>query len=749
MAELGVRLGPLLKQLRMAAGLTQEELAERSGISARTVSDLERGVRHAVYADTARRLATALALEATARQQFDAVARGRPVRAGRPPGGALPIPPTPLLGRTGELDAVIAALDTPGLRLLTLTGPGGIGKTRLALEVAERLQGSFPDGVYFVSLAEVGNPDMVTPAIAKALGVPETGEGIPVLIEQWLADSQVLILLDTFEHLLPAALLVSSLLARAPESKFLVTSRRRLHLRGEHEFPMAPLDLPAAAALFTDRAGPFTDDPDLVLEICRRLDCLPLAIELAAARVKHLPLAALAGQLSDRLALLTEGPVDLPLRQRAIRETVAWSHELLTTPEHELFRRLAVFSGGWTLASASAVCGVGDPLAVVSGLVDQSLVRLEGTEAEARYDMLDVVREYATERLREAGESESSARRHALYHLELAEEGELNLVGAGQEEWSRTLDLERGNLRRSLAWALDETDNAPALRFTIALWRYWRHTGQFAEGRRWSEAALARPGSAPPSLRAKALWATAFLAYPQGDYRRMAELGGECLEAARKGGDAMDLRNALTVVGQVAMCQGRYHDALEPLRESLEICRRLGLSWQLGTSHLNLGNALLHSGRPAEAATLYREGLAIYRELGDETFAARITNTIAHAQLAQNDIEGADGLAREALVGFAKQRDRIGVAEALDTLAAVAAARADPQRAATLDGAANGIQATIASQPAPFERAISRRFIEASQAGAGAAGWRSAWEAGRELTLEAAVDLAFGRSRLT
>jgi tetratricopeptide (TPR) repeat protein len=383
-----------------------------------------------------------------------------------------------------------------------------------------------------------------------------------------------------------------------------------------------------------------------------------------------------------------------------------------------------------------------EPLAVISGLIEQSLVRLIGRGLEARYVWLDVIQEYGAERLLEAGESDSTVQRHAAYHLKLAEEAESKLVGARQEEWHRRLDAERGNLRRAIAWALQQTDNVFALRFTVALWRYWRYSGEFAEGRRWSEAALAMPGAAPASLRAKALWGTAFLVYPQGDYERMAELAPECLEMARQGGDPMDLRNALTVIGQLAMCESRYADAMEPLRESLDICRRLGLSWQLGTSHLNFGNALLHSGHPGEAERIYRDGLEVYRKLGDATFAARITNAIAHAALAEDDVERADALARDALTGFAKQRERIGVAEALDTLAAVAAARADSERAARLDGASESIHETIASRPAPFERAISGRFINASRVAMDASRWRSAWEAGHDLSLEEAIDYA-------
>ena len=742
--RVGHQLGPLLKQLRSTARLTQEELAERSGISSRTISDLERGLRSHVYPHTARQLSAALGLEEGPRRRFEAVAAGRTGVEPEVPSGTLAIPPTPLLGRADEVAKIVALLQQPGVRLLTLTGSGGIGKTRLALEVAAQQELSFSDGIFFVDLGDIHDPELVAPAIAKAFGVVEVGDGIPFLIERWLAGRQVLLLLDTFEHLLPAALLVASMMVHAPASKFLVTSRRRLNVRGEHEVQVPPLDLSSAAALFEARSGARRHDSGLVLEICRQLDGLPLAIELAAARAKHVALPARATQLNNRLGLLTGGPVDMPLRQQAIRETVAWSHDLLNQPERAAFRRLAVFSGGWTLASAAAVCDTPDPLGVISGLIEQSLIKLTGDGVEARYDMLDVIQEYAAERLHEAAEAESTAQRHALYHLELAEEAETNLVGARQEQWFRRLDAERGNLRRAMTWALQQTDNGPALRFTVAVWRYWRHSSEFAEGRRWSEAALAMPGAAPASLRAKALWGTAFLAFPQGDYRRMAELAAECLQMARQSAEPMDLRNALTVIGKVATCEDRFHDALEPLRQSLEISRRLGPSWQLGTSYLNFGDALLHSGHVAEAERTYRAGLRIYEELGDVTFAARMKNAIAHVALARNDVDSADSLAREALKASAMQRERNGVAAALDTMAAVAATRAQSERAARLDGAAASIQETIASRPAPYERAITGRLIKATQAAAESDRWRTDWEAGHDMSLEEAIDYALG-----
>jgi predicted ATPase len=547
----------------------------------------------------------------------------------------------------------------------------------------------------------------------------------------------------------------------------LVTSRSALRLRGEHEFPVPPLELPSetstvspddiarwpATALFWERAQAVMPDlaldagnATLVADICRKLDGLPLAIELAAARVKHLPLAAVRDQLEHRLHLLVGGPLDLPLRQRAIRDTVAWSHDLLGDEELRLFRRLSVFSGGWDLAAVESVCGppaeVGEALDSVSALVDQSLVVLDRNHDSARYRMLDVVRDYAAQELLTASEAEEIERRHALHYLALSEEAGPNLVRAGHQEWFERLEVERGNLRRAMAWAIRRGETELALRYAVALWRYWRQLGEFVEGRRWSEAAVGMQGEAPPSLRSKAVGAAAALAYPQGDYERMAELASEQLDLARQSGDPMDVRDALTVEGMVAQGRGRYGEAVERFRECLAICRPLGLSWQLATSHLNLGTALVLSGSPEEAEATLEEGLEMYRQLGDDIFAARMINGIAYAALTRDDIDRADELARTALAAFADQAERQGVAQGLENLAAVAAARGDANRAATLWGAAAAVRDTIAARAAPFELAITGPFLERIQEAADEELWRDAWEAGIAMAADAAVAYA-------
>jgi len=764
-------LGPTLKRLRRAAGMTQEELAERAGISARTVSDVERGLRTLVHQDTARRLISALGLSEEQRQRFEMLARGDSgAHAQTAATAGLPTVLTPFLGRSEELDAIHAALLGGGVRLLTLTGPGGIGKTRLALEAARRSESSWPDGVYFISLGELKDASLVAPEIAKAVGAVESEPALQEVLIRRFNGKRALIVLDTFEHLTAAAPLVYGLVLGCPSSAFLVTSRSALRLRGEQEFPVPPLESPPeitgsdlledarrwpATALFWDRVravrpGMAFDRTNalLVAEICRRLDGLPLAIELAAARVKHLPLGAIRDQLDHRLELLVGGPLDLPMRQRAIRDTVAWSHDLLDDRARTLLRRLSVFAGGWALADIVDVCGpateIGGALDGVSALVDQSLVVIDRKGSEGRFDMLDVVREFAAHRLIEAGESEEVARRHALHYLYMAEEAEPRLVRAGHALWFQRLAAERGNFRVGMAWAFDHGETMVALRYGVALWRYWRHFGEFAEGRRWLDTALAVKGYAPASLRAKALWAAGALAFPQGDHERMAVLASEAYELALESEDRMDLRNALTSKGLVAMVRAQYQEALPSLREAVVICESLGLSWQLGTSYLNLGTALLHAGFGEEAVLPLQAALRVYRELGDDVFAARTNNAMAHAALARGNIEEAGRLARDALSSAAEQGERQGIGDGLQALAAVAAARSDPERAARLAGAASAVREMIAARPGPFDVAIPRRFIETSEKSVGAKRWHRSWQAGHAMSVEGAVAYALG-----
>ena len=437
---------------------------------------------------------------------------------------------TPFLGRETEVARIADLLQQPGIRLLTLTGAGGIGKTRLALQVGERLASSFQDGVVFVDLAPLHDPSLVLPGIATALGLREVaGRSLAEIVAEFSRERQVLLLLDNFEHLLEAAPLVADLVAAAPEVKVLVTSRSRLRLRGEHEYLVPALRLPSASqrhdlaalaaneamALFVSRAQAVEHDFALteenapaILEICTRLDGLPLPIELAAARVRLLPPPALLQRLERRLPLLSGGPRDAPARQRTLRDAIQWSYDLLAPDEQRLFRQLGIFAGGWTIDAAAAVSQCGGGVAVFDGLaslVDKSLVLRHDNADEPRFAILETIREFAVDRLwAEDDQGAAIAQAHAGYFLSLAEDAFAGLVGAEQQTWLARLDAEDANIRAALAWSVDHGPAESAARSARALWRYWSARGRLVEGRTWLERVLALPGlaEAPMSVLA-------------------------------------------------------------------------------------------------------------------------------------------------------------------------------------------------------------------------------------------------------
>jgi len=492
--------GDLLRQLRNAAGLTQEDLAERAGLSSDTISLLERGEHRRPHRYTMQSLAEALGLSQRNRVRFETAARMPTVRAGAPRArpANLSLQLTPFIGREREVEEVKQRLLHPDVRLLTLTGPGGVGKTRLGLEVARQVMDQFEEGVCFVALAPISDPVLVPSAIAQALQIKQgAGQSVAEALEQYLRERQQLLLLDNFERLLEAGPPLARLLSDCPRLKVLVTSRGVLRLQGEHKYEVPTLTLPPAGYrpylevdryegihLFAERARAArsefritTKNAPAVIELCRRLDGLPLAIELAAARVSLLPPEAMLARLGNKLALLTGGARDLPDRQRTLRATLDWSYGLLNE-ERLLFARLAVFVGGWTLEGSEAVCDVGDEVAVlqqISALVDKSLVQQRGSiQHEPRFTMLETVREYALERLEESGELERLRRRHASYFLELAEEEERASRGPLQRAWLDRLETEHDNLRASLEWSLtSQGDTELGLQLTGALSQFW------------------------------------------------------------------------------------------------------------------------------------------------------------------------------------------------------------------------------------------------------------------------------------
>jgi predicted ATPase/DNA-binding XRE family transcriptional regulator len=767
-------LAGFLRTHRSAAGLTQEELADRAGISARTVSDVERGLRSRIYRDTASRLADALGLEAEDRSRLESLARGRAGRQRREqalqvtlaPVAEVPKPPTSLIGRDRELEIILEALGDPAVRLLTLTGPGGVGKTRLGIEVARRAHALFPDGVFFVSLAEARESEVVPVLVAHAMGVRGPHEPVIEALAQRLADREALLVLDTFEHVIDAAPTIADLLAAAPGLTVLVTSREILRIRAERELAVPPLGFPPpgtragidvigrypAVVLFMERAMAAApelaiDDnaADIVVEICRRVGGLPLAVELAAARVRHLPPAALRDHLQHRLTVLTGGPRDLPRRHQTMRDTVAWSYDLLDTPERATFRALSVFAGGWTLRAAASVGGLPeeDTLARCSALVDKSLVLpavLVGSEP--RYRMLDVLREFATEQRDASSESEALLRLHAEFYLGVAVAAEASFGGQGQERSFQTLETEHDNLRAVIRWSIEGGEADVALRMGAALWRFWMSEGHHSEGRSWLRQALAIEPPGPAKARIKVLWGAAWLAFHQGDYMEMDELSHQLLSAAERDGDAVDARNALTIKGMMALAQGRHLEALPPLQDALDICRRLEPGWLLATSLLNLGMASLHAGQYGPAEALLMEARQFYDRLGDRRFTARSNQQLALLAL----VQGKSGEARSRVAGslevYRELSDRWGMAEGMEGLAACAASDGMAERAARIAGSAEALREQLATRPLPFDRVLIDRYLAKARASVGDSTWRGAWDKGRRMPLDDAIEFA-------
>jgi predicted ATPase/DNA-binding XRE family transcriptional regulator len=760
--------GRLLKRYRRAAHLTQEELAERAGYSSHYVSMLERGVRcpQPLTVDV---LADALALHEMDRRALHTAATPHPPAV--LPTQCVP-PPLPLIGREHDIDQIVRLLRGDDARLFTLTGPGGIGKTSLATQVAATLGPAFPDGMAFVDLAAVSASNDVIPAIARALAVRQMGtQPIRERLLAFLRERKMLLLLDSFERVAAGSTTIGHLHALCPRLTLVITSRVPLRLQAEHEFRVSPLALPEsehfqptgdllqspAVALFVRRAmrvrPGFTLDDEkvaVIADICRRLDGLPLAIELAAARVSHLPVAALRDRLQHRLQLLTGGTLDLPARQRRMRDTIAWSYDLLAHPDQALFRRLSVFVGSWSLEAAEGVCVAEEQepsQEVLEGLrvlVESSLLMpTDDVPGEPRYRMLDTIREYGAEQLIAAGERDVLCRRHSVYYACLAEQAEPALQDRDQRVWYPRLEREHDNLRAALHFLLQSGDAEWALRLAGAVWRFWQRHGDIREGRRWLEEGLATAAAqgqhVSSQVRAKALWGASWMAYHQGDYVRSKALSSEHLALAREHNDALGMRNALTGLGMAALAEGRHAEAVRVLQEALDVCKLLGNTWHRATSVLNLGNATMLAGDLTRAAAQFEEALALYRKRGDEVFVARTRQHLGYIALLRGDYAQATTLFAQSLQALADLGEQPGIADGLEAVAAVHAAMGRARQAGRLVEVATILRERSGVAPLPYLRPIWQPYVMKAEALLGEAGWTAAREEGRALSLQEAV----------
>ncbi|HEX4784682.1 MAG TPA: protein kinase [Candidatus Sulfotelmatobacter sp.] len=723
----------------------------------------------------------------------------------------LPVQRTALIGRDREAADLDELLSRADVRLVTLTGPGGIGKTRLALQVGSEIGDRFPAGVGFVSLSAIGEPGLIVSAIAQVVGVKETGNTSPQesLIAYFAGLAQpMLLVLDNFEHLVSAAPLVAQLLTAGPKLKVLVTSQAPLHIYGEHEFPVPPLAVPdpksalplevlsrlPAIALFVDRAQAVKNQFSLTKEnapavaaICSRLDGLPLAIELAAARIKLLSPPAMLTRLENRLNLLTGGARDLPTRQQTLRNTVDWSYSLLNAAEQTLFRRLSIFAGGCTLESVEAVCDAKGDLGLdvldgMASLVDKSLVQqVEEADKETRFRMLSTIREYALERLAEGNDEAITRRAHAAYYLVLAEEGAEDI--AAQPEWLDRFEVEHENFRVAVDYLIKTGDAEWGLRLGTGLFRFWETREHLTEGRSTIARILALEGTASrPKLRARLLFAGAVLAATQRDYEAGRPLFEESRETCIKLNDHRGVAVALNALAVNARDRGELADASSLFEQCVAIWKDLGDPANIARALSNLASVMKLQGEYDRSSSLYEECLATFRQIGDGAGIAWTLNYLGDVAREKADLSAAHSYCEQSLLEFRRLRDswgiasalsdlaslscdlgnnveaqrlygesirvfqelghKRGIARALECLAVSAAAQSHAEQALNWAGAAAALRQRLGVPLLPVEQCRLDKALEFARRTLGDAAGLTAWMEGWEMPLERAIQEA-------
>ena len=769
--------GDLLRHQRRAAGLSQEALAERAGISARGISDLERGVNRTPQRETVLLLAEALSLRGAERTAFDNAAR-RGASSSRLLAETafdrhvtVPLPLTALLGRDAEVRRLTDLLRRPEVRLVTLIGPGGVGKTRLALAVAAMLSVAFPDGIHFVSLADLRDAPFVLAVLAQSMGLRAgDSRSLGQELAAHVANKRLLLVIDNFEHLLPAAASLATLLEACPRLTVLVTSRAALRLRGEHAVLVEPLAVPdlehlplpdalaqyPAVALFLERVreqrprfGLSATNAATIAAVCVRLEGLPLALELAAAQAQLFSPQALLTRLERRLTVLIAGPRDLPARQHTMTATIAWSYDLLIAGEQALFRRLAVFAGGCTLETVEAVCLAGggldgDVLLWLRSLVDKSLLwQTEAADGAVRFGMLETIREYGLAQLHSSGERATICWAHAQYFLALAAAAEPGLRGAEQGIWLARLETEHDNLRAVLHWTLREGgDRVLGLRLACHLGYFWTMRSQYREGRQWLQEALAQVPAAEDSLRATALGHAGNLVYWLGDLAQAQVEYEEALTLWRAAGAPLRVAMALLNVGNMALEQEEYDRARALYEEALaieEVANDLPIRVRLLN---NLGVLAAAQDAPARALALYEECARVWRELGDNWGLAQQLRNIGDMASILGDLERARDCYRQSLPLLRDLDDRDGVRWTLHSLGFLARQMGDDLRAARLLAAAALLTTQLGAILGSQRQALYDQHIAALREKLGEENFAALWAEGQAMAYAHTISYA-------
>jgi predicted ATPase/transcriptional regulator with XRE-family HTH domain len=777
-----LEFGDLLREARRTAGLTQEELAERAGLSARGISDLERGERRAPHRDTLQLLATALNLSAAERTAWERARRRQTTRAApasTPRAAAAPVPGLPnpltaLVGREREVREIAALLAAPEGRLVTLTGPGGIGKTRVSIAVAHAVAAAFPDGVSFVDLSAVRDPALVVPALVATLQARAIADPEPLAtLRALLANRRVLLVLDNCEQVVEAAGQLGVLLAACPQLRLLTTSRTPLRLSGEREYALPPLAIPAiaeeaeldawqirqseAVELFVQSARAARSSFDLTAEnaadvaaICRRLDGLPLALELAAARVKVLAPGDILARLAEPLDLLTGGARDLPARQRTLRDTIRWSYEPLDQEVQAFLLAVSAFVGGWTLTAGAEVgLGAGDrPAAALerlTALIDQSLLSAHDAGAGSiRYSILETVREFGLEQLDACGERGAVFDRHARYIVALAEALEPGLRDERQRAGFRQLNAEQGNIRAVLTRSLidGEIDREHGRRLAVALIWFWFTHNHFREARAWLELIVAAPDGAGDALWARASVGLGMMRWRLGEAQAALPLVQAGVDALRHSAEGWETMFALHQLAHIMDATGNPADGIRLFQESVDGYQELADEWGVALGCSCLGRTLAMSGQADAAEVPLARAFAMFQALGDDWYTSTTAQRLADVQLARGRRREGAAWYGQSLELFAALGDELGMADVLVSLGEIGAALGQPDPATQLLGAAQRIHGAYGMPLMASLRPAYDAALVSLRAALGAEQFEERWEQGRRLSVDAAVAAA-------